>query len=68
VGGRAAALFLSGQVLMAHGDAKEGRLRLSKALKYAHSNMGNYHLVAQVCGAPICCHEVTETCAHSMQG
>ena len=46
---RAAALLVSGVVLMRLGDAAGGRQRLPKALKLAHASLQNHQLVTQAC-------------------
>ena len=45
---RAAALLVSGVVLMRAGDATGGKQRLHKALKLAHAGLQNHQLVTQV--------------------
>ncbi|KAL3152138.1 hypothetical protein ABBQ32_001235 [Trebouxia sp. C0010 RCD-2024] len=45
---RCGGLFASATVLIRQGQEQEGKLRMTKALKYAHSHLGNHQLVAQV--------------------
>lgn len=45
---RCGGLFASALVLLKQGQELEGKLRMTKALKYAHGVLGNHQLVAQV--------------------
>ena len=49
---RAGLLLVSGQVLLGMGDDNAGRLRLTKALKHAHTQLGNAQVVVQVVRPP----------------
>ncbi len=45
---RGSALLVSGQALLALGEGDAGRQQLARAITFANSKLGNYHLTLQV--------------------
>ena len=45
---RCGSLFASAMILGRQGQEQEGKLRLTKVLKLAHSMLGNHQMVSQV--------------------
>ena len=50
---RAAALYVSAEVMRQQGNEGQAKLRLANALKAAHTHLANHQLVAQVCTAAL---------------
>ena len=61
-------MFASATVLIRQGQEQEAKLRMTKALKYAHKHLGNHQLVAQVSRHVLCyCRTVTSTVLDTVQ-
>lgn len=48
LGDRCGGLLASAMVLLKQGDEQGGKMLLTKALKYAHNQLGNFQFVSQV--------------------